>query len=400
MPLMQYKAMDTRGRMQSGQIEAINSADLEMRLDRLGLDMVNFKEIAVKGAIGTRIRVPRRELINFCFQFEQLLGAGVPIVDALGDLRDSAEDKQLREIIAGLVESIEGGKSLSESMESYPLVFDNVFVNLLRAGEASGQVGDVLKQISESLKWQDEQSAQIQKLIMYPTFVAVVVVMVLAALMVFLVPQLVSLVNNMGQELPIHTLALIATSNFFIDYWFLILILPVVFFVIFGIAAKASSAFRYTLDKFKLRIWVLGPILKKVILARFATYFAMMYASGITVLECLRISELLVGNEAIADAINRASRQISEGASISAGFESTGLFPPLVIRMLKVGETTGGLDRSLLNIAYFYNRDVGEAMGKMQEMIMPIMTVMIGSVLIWVIVSVYGPIYDLISQLA
>ena len=138
MPLMQYKAMDSRGRMQTGQIEAINSADLEMRLDRLGLDMVNFRELAVKGAIGTRVRVSNRELINFCFQFEQLLGAGVPIVDALGDLRDSAEDKQLREIIAGLVESIEGGKSLSEAMESYPKVFDNVFINLLRAGEASG----------------------------------------------------------------------------------------------------------------------------------------------------------------------------------------------------------------------------------------------------------------------
>ena len=164
--------------------------------------------------------------------------------------------------------------------------------------------------------------------------------------------------------------------------------------------AKASPSFRYTIDKVKLRVWVLGPILKKVILARFATYFAMMYASGITVLECLRISELLVGNEAIADAINRAARQISEGASISAGFESTGLFPPLVIRMLKVGETTGGLDNSLLNIAYFYNRDVGEAMGKMQEMIMPIMTVVIGLVLVWVIVSVYGPIYDIVSQLA
>ena len=235
---------------------------------------------------------------------------------------------------------------------------------------------------------------------MYPTFVAVIVILVLAALMVFLVPQLVKLVNNMGQELPLHTLALIATSNFFVDYWYLIIISPVILFVLFGIAAKASPSFCYTIDKIKLRLWVLGPILKKVILARFATYFAMMYASGITVLECLRISELLVGNEAVSDAINRASRQIADGASISAGFESTGLFPPLVIRMLKVGETTGGLDNSLLNIAYFYNRDVSEAMGRMQEMIMPVMTVMIGSVLIWVIVSVYGPIYDLISQLS
>jgi len=187
MPMMHYKAVDARGRMQTGQIDVINSADLEMRLERLGLDLVNFKESAVKGAIGTRARVSRRELINFCFQFEQLISAGVPLVDALEDLRDSAEDKRLQEVIAGLVESIEGGKSLSQAMEAYPQVFDTVFVNLLRAGEASGQVGAVLKQISDSLKWQDEQSARIKKLIMYPTFVAVIVVLVLAALMTFLV---------------------------------------------------------------------------------------------------------------------------------------------------------------------------------------------------------------------
>ncbi len=396
---MKYKAVDARGRMQTGQIDAVNSADLEMRLERLGLDLVNFKETAVQGAIGTSARVNRRDLINFCFQFEQLINAGVPIVDALGDLRDSTEDKKLREIIAGLVESIEGGKSMSQSMEAYPQVFDTVFTNLLRAGEASGQVGEVLKQISESLKWQDEQAAQIKKLVMYPIFVSVVVVLVLAALMTFLVPQLVSLIKSMGQELPWHTKALIATSNFFVNYWYLLFIAPVLIFVIFATVTKSSPALRFAMGKFKLRVWVLGPIMKKVILARFATYFAMMYASGITVLECLRISELLVGNVAVADAVNRAGRQIAEGASISSGFEATGLFPPLVIRMLKVGETTGGLDRALLNIAYFYNRDVEEAMGKMQEMIMPVLTVMIGSVLIWVIISVYGPIYELITQL-
>ncbi len=400
MPLMQYKAVDARGRMQTGQIDAVNGADLEARLERLGLDLVNFKESTVKGVISANVRVDRREIINFCFQFEQLINAGVPLVDGLGDMRDSVEDKRLREVLAGLVESIEGGKSLSQAMEAYPNIFDTVFINLLRAGEASGQVGEVLKQISGSLKWQDEQAAKIKKLIMYPTFVAVIVVLVLAALMTFLVPQLVSLINNMGQELPFHTKALIATSNFFIDYWYLVLITPVGLFIAFAVATKASSSFQYAMDKFKLGLWVLGPIFKKVILSRFATYFAMMYASGITVLECLRISELLVGNAAVADAINRAGRQIADGSSISSGFESTGLFPPLVIRMLKVGETTGGLDSSLLNIAYFYNRDVEEAMGKMQEMIMPVMTVMIGSVLIWVIISVYGPIYDLITKLA
>jgi type IV pilus assembly protein PilC len=398
MPLMQYKAMNVRGRMQSGQVEAVNAADLEMRLERMGLDLVNFSEVKLRSANVAAVRVERRELINFCFQLEQLINAGVPILEGLADLRDTVDDKRLREVIAGMVESIEGGKTLSEALAEYPHVFDVVFVNLVRAGEASGRLGTVLEKITESLKWQDEQATRVKRLLMYPTFVGLVVMLVLAMLMTYLVPELVKFITNMGQELPVHTRALIATSNFFVNYWFLILIAPVVIFVAVAVAANVSPAARYNVDLVKLRVWVVGPILRKIIFARFATYFALMYDSGISVLECLRVGETLSGNKVVADAINRAGRQIADGASISAGFASTGLFPPLVLRMLRVGENTGALDTSLLNIAYFYNRDVEESMARMQQMIMPVMTVLIGLVMIWVIISVYGPIYDLITQ--
>jgi len=399
MPVMHYKAMDGRGRMQSGRIDAMNSADLEMRLSRMGLDLVNFSEAKIKTARSTGARVDRRELINFCFQLEQLMNAGVPILEGLGDLRDSVDDRRLREVIAGMVESIEGGQTLSQALGQYPHVFDTVFVNLVRAGESSGRVALVLQKITESLKWQDEQATRIKRLLMYPTFVGIVVLIVIAVLMTFLVPEMVKLIKTMGGQIPFHTQALIATSNFFVNWWFLILVSPVLIFVTLTVMANSSPRFRYAIDMMKLRVWVVGPVLRKVILSRFATYFALMYSSGITVLECLRVSESLVGNLVVADAIARAARQIGDGASISGGFESTGMFPPLVLRMLRVGESTGGLDTSLLNIAYFYNRDVDESMARMQEMIMPAMTVAIGLVLVWVIVSVYGPIYDLIADL-
>jgi type IV pilus assembly protein PilC len=398
MPIMHYKAMDVRGRTQNGQIEAVNAADLEMRLMHLGLDLLNFREVTVNLSTPGR-RVDRRELITFCFQLEQLMSAGVPIIQGLADLRDTVEDRRLREVVAGMVQSIEGGSTLSESMTPYPQVFDHVFINLVKAGEASGRVAVVLEKITESLKWQDEQASRVKRLLMYPAFIGIVVFLVVAVLMTFLVPELVKLITNMGGEVPWHTQALIATSNVFVNWWYLILVSPVLIFVTIAASANASPKFRFALDGAKLRIWVIGPILKKIILSRFATYFALMYSSGITVLECLRISETLSGNLVIADATARASRQISDGASISAGFESTGLFPPLVLRMLRVGETTGGLDTSLLNIAYFYNRDVEESMERMQQMIMPAMTVAIGLVLVWVIVSVYGPIYDVIGDL-
>ena len=398
MPQMTYKAMDERGRLVHGQVEAINTGDLEMRLRRMGLDLISSREARVRG-MGGRGKVRRADLIGFCFHLEQLLGAGVPVLDALADLRDTVEDPRLREIIAGMVESIEGGKTLSGAMEEYPNVFDGVFINLVRAGELSGRVSEVLRSITENLKWQDEQIALIKRLMTYPLIVGVVVLGVIMFLMAYLVPQLVSFIQGMGQELPFHTVVLIAVSNFVVDYWYVVLLAP---FAIFGTIVglrRVSPAVAFAIDDLKLRVWLVGPLYKKIILARFANYFALMYASGITVLECIRVCEGLVGNKVVEDATRRAGRQIAEGASISAGFESTALFPPLVLRMLRVGESTGGLDTALLNISYFYDRDVKESMQRLETMIGPILTGVLGAILFWVIISVFGPIYDLITKI-
>jgi len=399
MPVMQYKAMDERGKVALGRMEAVNEADLEVRLRRMGLDLINFTAAKVKSGGGGVRKIPRREVISFCMQLEQLVSSGVPLLEGLQDLRDSVEDRKLRDIIAGMVESIEGGSTLSAAMAQYPQIFDNVFVNLVRAGEFSGQMGVVLKTMTENLKWQDEQAAQMKKLLMYPLFVGSVVLIVVIFLMTYLVPQLTSFIVMMGQELPLHTRVLIATSNFMVDYWYLVLGVPAILFIIFIAVLNSSSALQYTVDDLKLKVWLIGPIYKKILLARFANYFALMYRSGITVLECIRICEGLVGNKAIEEAARRAGRQIADGASISAGFEYTGLFPPLVLRMLRVGESTGGLDEALLNISYFYDRDVSESIEKVQTLIGPAMTVVLGTILGWVIVSVLGPIYDLITKI-
>ena len=398
MPVLQYKAMDERGKVALGRMEAVNEADLEVRLRRMGLDLINFTAAKTQGS-GSGRKVPRREVISFCMQLEQLISSGVPLLEGLQDLRDSIEDRKLRDIVAGIVESIEGGATLSTAMDNYPHVFDKVFVNLIRAGEFSGQMGAVLKTLTENLKWQDEQAAQMKKLLMYPLFVGGVVMLAVIFLMTYLVPQLTSFIMMMGQELPLHTRVLIGLSNFMVDFWYLMLGVPMILLIIFMAMMNASSALQYAVDDLKLKVWVIGPIYKKMLLARFASYFALMYRSGITVLECIRVCEGLVGNKAIEEAARKAGRQISDGASISGGFEYTGLFPPLVLRMLRVGESTGGLDEALLNISYFYDRDVSESIEKVQTMIGPTMTVVLGGILGWVIVSVLGPIYDLITTI-
>ena len=396
---MQYKAVDERGKSVSGRMEVANAVDLEMRLARMGLDLINAREARMQSRrLGGRVQ--RRDLINFCMHLEQLVSSGVPLVDGLLDLRDSMEEPKLREIIAGLIEAIEGGETLSRAMALYPRTFDDVFVSLIEAGEISGQLGEVLRKMTDTLKWQDEQAAHIKKLMMYPILLGSVVGLVVFFLMTYLVPQLVTFIKSVGQDLPGHTLVLIAVSGFFVEYWYVVLTGPFVIGAGLMFLIRTSPAVALSVDELKLRIWIIGPITKKIILARFATYFAMLYASGITVLECIRISEGLLRNRAIQEAARRAERQISEGASISAGFESAGLFPPLVLRMLRMGESTGALDTALLNISYFYERDVRESIDRLQALIGPIMTVLLGAVLIWVMISVLGPIYDVITQLS
>ena len=217
--------------------------------------------------------------------------------------------------------------------------------------------------------------------------------------MIYLVPQLIPFIKEMGGNIPWYTIALIATSDFVVAYWYLLFITPVAIFVALKLAAHRNPKFHLKIDSFKLRIWLIGPLLLKIKLARFANYMAMMYASGITVLDSLRIGRELVDNARLDLAIQEVITKISDGGSISESFKSVSLFPPLVIRMIRIGENTGGLDTALRNISYFYNREVKEAIEKIEPAIGPVMTVVLGGIMMWIMTSVLLPIYDMISNL-
>jgi len=399
MEVFRYKAINDKGRMLHGKIDAVNPADLETRLSRIGLDLINYKELKSKHKNITGRGIKRTDLITFCFHLEHLIRAGVPILEGLADLRDTVDNKRLREVTAAMIESIEGGKNLSGAMEDFPFVFNRVFVSLIAAGEQSGQLIEVLQKLIENLKWQDEQTAQTKKLLMYPSIVSVIVAGVLFFLMLYVVPQLISFLSTMGQELPLQTRALIWTSSFFKSYWYLILAVP--FAVVFGLgtAIKTKPAFALRFDGWKLRLPIIGPILKKIIVTRVCNVFSIMYSSGITVLECIRTSEDVADNKAIQQAVRDAGRMIADGGGISASFASTGLFPPLVVRMLRVGENTGALEEALGNVSYFYTRDVRESIANLQAMIMPGITIVLGAMILWIMASVLGPIYDLFTQI-
>jgi type IV pilus assembly protein PilC len=188
-------------------------------------------------------------------------------------------------------------------------------------------------------------------------------------------------------------------SAFFVAYWWAVLAAPFIIFFAVRLAAKGNPLVRYQLDRFKLALPVAGEIMRKIILSRFASIFALMYSSGITILDAIRSSEEIAGNMVIQEGLKRAGQQIGEGKNVTSAFQDIGLFPPLVVRMLRVGESTGALDKALLNVSYFYNREVRESIGKIQVIIEPALTVILGAVLGWVMLSVLGPIYDVISKI-
>lgn len=399
MPSFEYKAIDKTGQPARGGLDAVNEVDLELRLRRMGLDLITCRQVDRRSSIAAGGSITRQDLVNFCFDMEQMVRSGIPIIDGLRDMRDTIDTPRFREVLTVMTEDMEAGNVLSQCMASHPDVFDKVFVSLIRAGEQSGQLPEVFRNLADTIRWQDELISQTRRLLMYPALTLVVVLGVMAALLIFLVPQIAQLFKSMGMELPAQTRALLAVSGFARDFWLPILVAPVVAIIALTVTVRRSGKAAYLWDYAKLRLPVVGPILQKIILSRFANVFGLMYRSGITVLEAIRISEDVVGNRVVADGLNRAVQQIAAGDGMTESFNNLGLFPPLVIRMLRVGESTGALDVALANVTYFYNRDVKDSVDKGMKMLGPALTLILGGMIAFVIWAVLGPVYDILGKL-
>jgi len=398
MPSFSYRAIDANGTIVEGNLDASSEHALEAQLRQAGAEMLRCAEKRA-GLFRRKTRVSRKELIGFCFHMEQMTRAGLPILEALADLRDSVGNSTFQEVIGNLISAVEVGNTMSQAMAEYPDVFDDVFVSLIAVGEESGELPDVMLKLTESLKWQDELMAKAKTVIMYPAFVGVVVVGVMLFMMLYVVPQMVDFIREMGQELPIHTRALIAFSNFLVHHWWWAGPLPGVLFFAIKVQASRSESFRFRVDGWKLKVWYIGPIMSKVVLSRFASYFALCYSAGLDVLASLRISEDIVGNAVVRKGMQGIAASIADGKSLSASIESTDMFPPLVVRMVRMGESTGLLDNALANVSYFYDREVTESIDRLKAMIEPAMTVVLGGIMGWIMLSVLGPIYETISSI-
>lgn len=397
--IYRYKAIDANGKLRNDCIEAGNLLDLEKRLNSMGMDLINYKEKRSHLFAFKNKNITRKELINFTFLMQQLTKSGVSILDGLGDLKDSAPNGHMKEVLSGLIDEIQAGKTFSSALAAFPEIFDTVYIALIRVGEETGRIAEVMLDMAENLKWHDELIARTQKIIIYPAIVSLVIIAVVSYLMIFLVPELVPFIEELGGLIPIHTRALIITSWFLGNYWYLLFGTPIVLFFSIHALANQKTSVRLFIDSLKLKLYIFGPIILKTNLARFANYFALMYASGLTVLDSLKISEELMDNALLTKSITEIHEKISTGGQISESFASSQVYPALVIRMLKVGEKTGALDEALLNISYFYNREVKESIDKMEVAITPILTIIMGGIMMWIMSAVLGPIYSSLTTI-
>ena len=401
MALFKYTAVNRAGKTVRGRIDAHSADDLEARISKLGLSLVSsdiVKSGSRSGSLFFQRSISRDELAQFCFYIERLVAGGVPLLEGLSDVRDSVSNPSLRHVVGLVIQEIESGTTLSVALSKHPKIFDQIFVSLVAAGEKSGELDKVLRNLGESIKWQAAIVTRTKKVFRYPLMALLVVTGAAYFLLAKVVPQIVKVLTSLGQELPPQTTALIATAEFVEERGLLLIggIAGVV--VLFIVSSKFVPGVDYMLDKFKVRMPIFGSVAEKLILSRFVNVFGMLYASGITVVEGLRISRGAMGNKFLSRGMDGIIDNIINGATLFKAFNESGLFPPLVLRMIRLGETTGGVDSAMIEIKNYFDKDAEEAIETAQEAINPIMMLIVAGLLIWVVLAVYGPLYDIVGQ--
>lgn len=394
-----FRALAADGRLIRGETSATGLAELDGELQRRGLELL-------AASPGSRWRPrrntawPRRELIDFCFHLEQLCRAGVPLFDALADLQAASSDPRGRQALAAVATAVAGGSPLSQALAAAPAALPGHVVPLIRAGESSGCLPEILHRLGEALRDDDELHAQGRRALIYPAFVAASVLAALSFLTIFLLPQLRQFVAGSGQALPLHARLLFTAADAVAADWPLLLAALAGLLLAGKLALRYDARCRSRLEHLKLRLPVYGNLLKKADLARFAGTLALLYGAGIPVLAALDDSAAVIGNSVLRSAVAEVARRIASGSAPSKAFAASALFPPLLIRMLHVGENTGRLDEALHHVAHFYRRDVAEAAARVRSLAEPVLTLLLGLLLGWIVLAALGPIYDVIGRLA
>jgi len=385
MQYFSYKAIDNKGKLQRGSLSAENIEEASARISQLGMQLIVCKPCRMSFFKARRGSVSRKQLIDFTFHLQQMLEAGVPVLDTLKEYSDTSEQRCLQLMAGELLDKIESGSSLSQALALQSNIFKPMYTSMVQAGEESGRLSEVLADLLALLKWQDETVSSIRR--------------VFGFVMAWLVPSLVSFITSAGGELPWHTQWLIRVSDIITDYGLIVIGLLLTGVVLLNVFLRSDGTVRRYWHTVQLKLPLAGPVLYKIKLARFSRCAALMYSSGVNLIDTLKQGEALVDNHVLSVALRQAREKIINGEKVADAFQSQPHLPPLLSRLIRVGESTGAMDAAFLQTSYFYDRDSREAIERLEQFIGPILIIIVGAVMSWVVLSVIGPIYDLVFSM-
>jgi type IV pilus assembly protein PilC len=394
-----YRAINSEGKYVKGSIAAENQSDLESFLKSSNLELVWCKsEPQSMLSLIFADRPKTKDIITLFSHLEQLEKAGVSIIEAIADVRDSAESQAVRTVMHEVYESVKNGSLFSEAIAKHPRIFDPVFVGIVSAGEETGNLNDAFTSIIEHLKWSHEMKRKTVKAIRYPAFSLLMMFGVLWVMTTIVVPKVTAFLVDQQIALPLTTRSLIAFSNFVQFKSWLIAICIVVFIVVYKVLYRVPGI-NVKIDELKPHIPVFGKILVKLDISRFCHFFAMTFKSGIGILDCLESARGAISNLAIKQSIDVVKQQVSDGQSLSKSIGLSGYFPTLVTRMFRVGEESGNMESSLKNVRFFYDQEINDSIDKAIGMIQPTLTIIMGGMMAWITIAVFGPIYATFDKL-
>ena len=402
MPVYEYKAFNAAGQSKTGICDADTPRDARAQLRREDFHVVSLRQIEQEDKDGQRFslggflktRKKTGELAMVTRQFSVLLQSGIPMNEALRALTEQIQNKGMETIFRDLREKISGGSSLAEAMGHHPVAFDDLYVNMVKAGEAAGNVDVVLKRLAEYLLKQNRLRNKVGAALMYPMVMVGVGVIVVSILMVFVVPKIVNLVKARGEGLPLATEIMIGISKFLQDYWYLLILGGIGLSALFG-AYRRTEKGRYNVDRIMLRMPIFGDLFRKQAVSRFATTFSTLLKSGVPVLECLLIVKNVVNNAVIARVLDDVHNRIMEGADISTPLKKSNIFPPAVGYMVAVGEQSGRLEEILDKLSETYDEEIDIAVQKMTSVLEPILILAMAGVVAFIVISILLPMLQL-----
>ncbi|MCM8758138.1 MAG: type II secretion system F family protein [Candidatus Omnitrophica bacterium] len=394
-----YIAKDRFGKNIEGILESPSDSEAINELHRRDLIVISLKlERKISKTIREK-KIKLDELVIFSRQLATLIGAGIPLVQALNILEEQIENKYLAKVISILRQDIETGISLPDALSRHPDVFNELFINMAKAGEASGMLDEILERLATYLEKTASLIRKIRAGLIYPIAVVIMAILITTVLLVKVVPTFKGIFEMLGGKLPLPTLILITISDYLRRFFFYFIFILIVGVAIFRRYINTPQG-RYKFDKKKLDLPILGILFRKVAIAKFSRTLSTLVKSGVNILNALEIVGKTSGNKVIEEAVDKARQAIREGETISKPLSESGVFPPMVTRMISVGEKTGQLEEMLIKIADFYEEQVDSAVSGLVSMIEPLIIVFLGIVIGGIVISLFMPIFKITELIA